>query len=162
MDASSKQRTQIIVTALVVIVAAAGAVFYATHQAAPFGGSKNGGIVTIDPSQIPPGFPDGVPLFFQTKVLQNYTASKEGSSQATRQFEASSSAPAVFKMYEDFFLKVGWNVTPDYHPQVVSQKIFYATKGADNATVIVDAVLTAPRVDAPRQTVVTLNFFTKP
>jgi hypothetical protein len=156
METLPKQRLQIIVIVIIVLAVAAGFVFYSKRQ----GGVGGGGIVMVDPAQIPPGFADGVPLFYQTQVLQNYTTNVAGVTQATRQFVSSSTAPRVFKMYEDFFLKAGWNVSPNYHPKIASQQIFYATKGSDQATVIVDSASKTTNIDS-FHCIVTLNFFTK-
>jgi hypothetical protein len=162
MEILSKHRVPIISAIIIVLVAIAVGV-------AMFQGTNKGNIAAVqnniqnvDPSELPPGFPSGIPFFYKTSVLQNYTTSANGRIQATNQFIASSSAPVVFKMYENFFLKDGWNVTPQYHLQKASQKIFYARKGSEQATVIVDSVLTtsASGANAPQETIVTLNFFT--
>jgi hypothetical protein len=163
MPSAPKNRSQVITAALILLLVAAGVVFYfysSRRAPAPGVKSKDGGIVNVDPSQVPTGFARGIPFFYQTEILRNYyVVDANGQFQATRSFVSSSSAPVVYKMYQDFFLKAGWNVSPDYHPKITSQQIFNADKAGNRATVAVDSVLTAATANAQRETVVTLNFF---
>lgn len=153
-----KSRTIILAVVLVVVVIVAAVIVRGTWQ------QKNiapGPIIATSPTQIPSNFPDGIPFFYQKTVLQNYSVSSNGQIQSTHQFVSTNAAFFVYKMYQDFFREAGWSVTLEQHPQILSQGIFYASKGDMSATVIVDSVLTTASSSGPHQTIVTLNFFTK-
>jgi hypothetical protein len=149
MEGNSKKGSKISI-AIVVLLVVAGIVFYAMRHG---GGST----VSFPPSS---KFVIDTPLFDETKILQNSTTHTTRETQDVRQFVASSTVPVVYKKYQDYFLKAGWDVTPDYQPKVPSQQLFSATKGGDRATVVVDSVA-ASGGETANQTVVTLSFFIK-
>lgn len=146
----------VIVIVVAVIIAT---IFYIKSRS---GGVANQGVVNVDSSKLPTGFPSDTPLLYQIKVLQNYTTQTNGEIQATRQFTVSAPPPVLYKEYSDYFTKAGWTFVREKNTDDKSQKVtFDASKGDARATVVIDAGLSATKAGASDLPIVTLNFFTK-
>lgn len=90
-------------------------------------------IEKVDATQLPSGFPADMPLEKDAKIDQNFNATAEGKTQATRKFVSQKTLKENFDIYKDWLTKNGWTIIATLDVEEV--KSIGAQKGADSVNI---------------------------
>ena len=111
MGTFSKQRIWIMVIVLVVLVAAAGVIFYVNRKGnlSPQAVIQTN-TIKLNNSELPIGIPVSFPLYGREKIIANANIYMSSQAFGIRDIESPSTTAVMFGIYRNYFKKNGWNV----------------------------------------------------